>query len=260
VFSYFVGEAGINAGIEQRQGDMLGGLFDTNLKAELETWLQDKFAATGEARGQRLPISGPRISPPLANWEAEYFLAGLTADLFAVKTQDCVTSEMIESGDGNEQPASYRLFSHEPLRLLRENICQLAAASRLVLQRGWLKRHLVLQPGRPEHRATADGFDLLVRLDANEVLISVEVKRSQLELEKLIADLRACSRRGPHAHADCGFPQNHPRHEFYLSERPAYLWAVAPDGEICLAVKCDEHSLDLEPLSSLPPRSLLEMR
>jgi hypothetical protein len=240
---------------------MLQALVDTNLNAELETWLQDRFAATCEAMGQRVPISGLRISPTLANWEAEYFLAGLTADLFAVDAQDRVTSEMFEpAGGGNEEPGSYRLFSREPLRLLRENVCQLAAASRLVLQRGWLKRHLLFQPSRPEHRATADGFDLLVRLDMDEILISVEVKRSQLELEKLIADLRACSRRGPHAHEDCGFPQNHPRHEFYLSQRPAYLWAVAPDGELCLAVKCEGHSLDLEPLSSLPPRSLLEMR
>jgi hypothetical protein len=240
---------------------MLQGLFDTNLKAELERWLQDRFAATGEALGQRVPITGLRISPTLANWEAEYFLAGLTADLFAVDAQDRVTSEMLESGgDGNEQRASYRLFSHEPLRLLRENVCQLAAASQLVLQRGWLKRHLLLQPSRPEHRAAAHGFDLLVRLHADEVLISVEVKRSRLELEKLIADLRACSRRGSHAHEDCGFPQNHPRHEFYLSKRPAYLWAVAPDCELCLAVKYEGHSLDLEPLSALPPRSLLEMR
>jgi hypothetical protein len=237
---------------------MLWDLVDTNLKAELETWLQERFTAACQTTGQRVSISGLRISPSLATWEAEYFLAGLTADLFAVDAQGWVTSEMFQSGNGNEQPASYRLFSHEPLRLLRENICQLAAASRLVLQRGWLKRHLLLQPSRPEHSANADGFDLLVRLHADEILISVEVKRSQLELEKLIADLRACSRRGPHAHADCGFPQNHPRHEFYLSQRPAYLWAVAPDGELCLAVKCEEHSLNLEPLSSLPPRSLLE--
>jgi len=111
-------------------------LFDTNLKAELETWLQDRFAATCQAMGQRVPISGLRISPTLANWEAEYFLAGLTADLFAVDAQDRVTSEMFEShGDGNEQPASYRLFSHDPPRLLRENICQLATAARLILQR-----------------------------------------------------------------------------------------------------------------------------
>jgi hypothetical protein len=85
------------------------------------------------------------------------------------------------------------------------------------------------------------------------------VKRSAFELEKLIADLRACSRRGPHAHEDCGFPQNHPRHEFCVSNHPNYLWAVAPDGEICLEVKWMEGMLELDPLPSLPPRSLLEL-
>jgi hypothetical protein len=238
----------------------LQDLFDMNLKAELETWLQERFAAVCHAAGQRVPISGLRISPPLANWEAEYFLAGLTANLFAVDGQDRVASEMLEpAGETDEQP-SYRLFSHDPPRLLRENVCQLAAAAQLVLQRGWLKRHLVLQPSRPEHRATAHGFDLLVRLHPDEILISVEVKRSRLELEKLIADLRACSRRGPHAHGDCGFPQNHPRHEFYVSTRPAYLWAVAPDSELCLSVKGEGNSVELEPLPTLPPRSLLELQ
>jgi len=238
---------------------MLRGLFDTNLKAELETWLQDRFAATCQAMGQRFPISGLRISPPPAEWEAQYFLLGLEENLFAVDEQGEVTSELLPPADETHPRQSYWLFSHEPPRLLRENLCQLATAARLILERGWLRRHVSLQPSHPEHRATADGFDLLVRSLAGEILISVEVKRSRLELEKLIADLRACSRRGPHAHKDCGFPQNHPRHEFYTSRRPAYLWAVAPDGELCLAVKCEGGSLDLEPLSSLPPRSLLEL-
>jgi hypothetical protein len=238
---------------------MLRGLFDTNLKAELETWLQEIFTSTCQAIGQRVPISGLRISPPLAQWEAQYFLLGLEENLFAVDEQGGVTSELLPPADETQSLQSYRLFSHEPPRLLRENLCQLATAARLILERGWLRRHVSLQPIRPEHRATADGFDLLVRSLAGEILISVEVRRSRLELEKMIADLRACSRRGPHAHEDCGFPQNHPRHEFCLSRRPAYLWAVAPDGELCLAVKCEEHSLDLEPLSSLPPRSLLEL-
>jgi hypothetical protein len=260
VFSYFVGEAGINAGIEQRQGDMLGGLFDTNLKAELETWLQNKFASACQAFGQRVPVSGLRISPALEEWEAQYFLPGLEENLFVVDEQGGVASELFSPADATQPRPRYRLFSQEPPRLLRENLCQLATAARLILERGWLRRHVSLQPSRPEHRATAEGFDLLVRSLAGEILIAVEIKRSRLELEKLIADLRACSRRGPHAHADCGFPQNHPRHEFYLSQRPAYLWAVAPDGELCLEVKYEEHSLDLEPLSNLPPRSLLEMR
>jgi hypothetical protein len=234
-------------------------LFDSNLKAELETWLQDRFSALCQAVGQPGPSSGLRISPPLAEWETQYFLRGLEENLFAVDEQGEVTSALLEPfGETEAQPTSYRLFSHEPPRLLRENVCQLATAARLIFERGWLKEHVILQPSHGEHRAIADGFDLLVRTRPGEILISVEVKRSRLELEKLIADLRACSRRGPHAHEDCGFPQNHPRHAFCVSKRPAYLWAVAPDGEICLAVKCEQDSLDLEPLNSLPPRSLLE--
>lgn len=239
---------------------MLPDYLDTNLKAELDTWLQARFAATCEAFGQRVPLSGLRISPPLSEWEARYFLLGLNEDLFAVDEQGVVTSELLPVADDVcSQPASYRLFSHEPPRLLRENLCQLAAAARLILERGWLKRHVTLEPSRTEHRSTSDGFDLLVRSLADRILILVEVRRSQLELEKLIADLRACSRRGPHGHADCGFPQNHPRHEFLASSQPGYLWAVAPDGELCLAVISNGSSLDLEALPSLPPRSLLEL-
>jgi hypothetical protein len=230
------------------------------LNAELDTWLQDRFTALCQAIGQPGPVSGLRISPPLADWETHYFLRGLEENLFSVDEHGGVTSALLESsGEGEAPPTSYRLFSHEPPRLLRESVCQLATAARLIFERGWLKQHVVLQPSRREHRTTADSFDLLVRSLAHEILISVEIKRSRLELEKLIADLRACSRRGAHAHEDCGFPQNHPRHEFCVSKRPGYVWAVAPDGEICLAVKCEENSLDLEPLSSLPPRSLLEL-
>ena len=229
------------------------------MKAELETWLQDRFAAACETFGQRVPLSGLRISPPLAEWEAEYFLLGLRENLFAVDERGGVASELFVAADASPAPVSYRLFSHEPPRLMRENLCQLAAAARLILERGWLKRHVTLQPSRPEHRATADGFDLLVRSLADRILILVEVKRSRLELEKLITDLRACSRRGPHPPEDCGFPLNHPRHEFCVASQPAYLWALAPDGEICLEVRREGSALDLEPLSSLPPRSLLEL-
>ena len=174
---------------------MLGGLFDTNLKAELETWLQKKFASACQEFGQRVPVSGLRISPALEEWEAQYFLLGLEENLFAVDQRGDVASELLSPADETQPRPGYRFFSHEPPRLLRENLCQLATAARLILERGWLRRHVSLQPSRPEHRATAEGFDLAVRSLAGEILIAVEVKRSRLELEKLIADLRACSRR-----------------------------------------------------------------
>ncbi|MEY2507091.1 MAG: hypothetical protein QOH01_1420 [Verrucomicrobiota bacterium] len=171
-----------------------------------------------------------------------------------------VASELLPAGlETGAAAKSYRIFSHDPVRLLRENVCQLASAARLIFERGWLRHHLSLEPGRDEHHSTADQFDLLVRSPAGEILIWVEARRSAAELHKLVADLRACSRRGAHSHQDCGFPQNHPRHQFCLANRPAYLWAIAPDADISFEVTCNGAALELEPLTSLPPRSLLEL-
>jgi hypothetical protein len=117
----------------------------------------------------------------------------------------------------------------------------------------------MLERSRAEHRSTPHGLDLLVRATGARTDIWVEVKRSAVELEKLIADLRACSRRGPHAQSDCGFPQNHPRYEFCLSLRPVYLWAVAPDAEGCFEITYEQSLIEFEHLTSLPPRSSIEM-
>lgn len=196
-----------------------------------------------------------RIGPALAPWEDEFLARGMEEELFSVSEDGSVTSELIQAAPGQ----TYRIIANESMRLLRENICQLATAARLIFERGWLRRHLSLEPGREEHHATTDQWDLLVRSVAGEILIWVEVRRTAAELHKLAADLRACSRRGPHAHVDCGFPQNHPRHQFCIAKQPAYLWAVAPDGEISFEVKCDGPTVELEPLASLPPRSRFEL-
>ena len=229
------------------------------MNTDLETWLQDKFAKMGEALGRATPLSALRIAPPLAEWEATYFLLGLEEDLFQVNERGEVESLFLR-GEGEDDSRPYRIFSSEPPRLLRENVCQLAAAARLIIERGWLPRHVGLEPGQAQYHSHAEHFDLLVRSpDGGKIFIWVEVRRTTVELEKLIADLRACSRRGPHAHEDCGFPQNHPRHEFCVANQPAYIWAVAPDGEIAFAVNCMGTILELAPLSSLPPRSLFEL-
>ena len=224
--------------------------------------MRERFAAHCESAAQRIPFSGLRISPPLGGEEAKYFLLGLEEGLFTLNEQGGVQSELLPSpGDALATQNSYRLFSHEPTapRLLRENVCQLATASRLILKRGWLKRHVALEPSSEEHHATAEGVDLLVRLSSGQILIWAEVKRNVVELQKLIADLRACSRRGPHAHEDCGFPQNHPRYEFCLFYKPTYLWAVAPDAELCFELEYGHGSIGLEELASLPQRSVIEL-
>ena len=205
-----------------------------------------------------MPPSALRISPPFSEWETYYFQLGLWENLFTLDEQGEVRSELFRGTAENEE-ISYPLFSSgPPARLLRENVCQLAVASCLIYQRGWLPRHLSIEHGRPEHHAALPGFELLVKSLEGNVLIWVETKRSRVELEKLISDLRTCSRRGPHGRDDCGFPQNHPRWEFALWARPQYLWAVAPDGELPFAVHYDGSATILEPLPALPHRSRLE--
>jgi len=229
------------------------------LNTDLETWLQDKFAEMGVALGRTAPLSGLRIAPPLAEWETNCFLRGLDEHLFRVNERGEVESPLLPADESDGDSRTYRIFSAEPPRLLRENVCQLATALRLIVQRGWLPRHVFLEPGRAQHHSHADDFDLLVRSPEGKIFIWAEVRRTAVELEKLIADLRACSRRGPHAHEDCGFPQNHPRHEFCVANQPSYLWAVAPDGESVFAVNYSGAILELKPLPSLPPRSLFEL-
>ena len=213
----------------------------------------------GEALGRTAPLPSPRISPPLAEWEANDFWRGVDENLFGVNERGEIQSDLLRADEAGSEARPYRIFSAEPTRVLRENICQLATAARLIFERGWLPRHVFLEPGRPEHHSNADSFDLLVRSPEARIFIWAEVRRSAAELEKLIADLGACSRRGPHAHKDCGFPQNHPRHEFCMESKPSCLWAVAPDGEMVFAVNRDGAALTLEPLASLPPRSLFEL-
>jgi hypothetical protein len=192
-------------------------------------------------------------------WEAQYFLLGLEENLFALDQDGRVQSDLLARPPGERAPG-YLIFSPEwPPRLLRENVCQLAVISFLIFERGWLRDHVVLEPSRPAHRSTPHGADLLVRVNGDRNDIWVETRRTAAELQKLITDLRACSRRGRHALEDCGFPQNHPRYEFCLFSAPAYLWAVAPDGEGCFKLNYDQAAIDLQQVASLPPRSLIEM-
>jgi hypothetical protein len=115
-----------------------------------------------------------------------------------------------------------------------------------------------MEPDLGDDRDTSYGIDILIKLHPGQILAGVEVKRSAVELQKLITDLRMCCKRGPHAKDDCGFPQNHPKYEFCALYQPAYFWAVAPDTDVCFRMKYVGSAIELEQLPSLPPRSLLE--
>jgi hypothetical protein len=227
---------------------------------ELEKYLKARFAELCTALGQPVSFSGLRINPPLGLVEAEYFLLGLEAQLFQVNELGHIQSELLPAPSGDEPRMVFQLFQQEPPppRLFREVLCQLSTASSLILKRGWLRSQVVMTPGDEGLSPAGHGIDLLVRSSPDEMLICVEVKRSAAELQKLITDLGACCKRGPHAQSDCGFPQNHPKYEFCALNQPIYFWAVAPDAEVCLQMKYDGSSVGLEQLSSLPPRSMIE--
>ena len=211
--------------------------------SELEAYLQIKFAELCEAIGQSVPLTGLRISPPLAAEESKYFVLSLEEGLFRPDEAGHVESEK-----------TCRIFWYDPPppRLFREGICQLATASSLILKRGWLRSQIRLESR--EGSVPTHGADILVNSLAGKLLVAVMVKRSVAELEKLVADLRACCKRGAHAKDDCGFPQNHPNYEFCATFQPPYLWAVAPGAEICLSVNYDDPEIEIDRLPSLPAR------
>jgi hypothetical protein len=228
---------------------------------ELERWLQDRFAELCDAIGQPVPPSGLRIYPNLEIEESRYFLLGMEAGLFLPDEFGYVQSELLPPpSEGNTREKMCQLFWHDPPppRLFRERICQLSTASFLIIQRGWLPSHILLEPDWQGDRETSYGIDILVKSPAGEILVAVEIKRSAAELQKLITDLNACCKRGAHLKDDCGFPQNHPKYEFCASSKPPYFWAVAPDADVCLGMKYEGDSIELEQLASLPPRSRLE--
>ncbi|HEX7516734.1 MAG TPA: hypothetical protein VF345_05550 [Chthoniobacterales bacterium] len=228
---------------------------------ELERWLQDRFAELCETIGHPVPLSGLRINPALGLEESEYFLLGLEAGLFQPDEEGYVQSELLPApSTRNTRQTMCQIFWHDPPppRLFRECVCQLSTASSLIMKRGWLKSHILMEPDFRDDRDMSYGIDILVKSPTGEILACVEVKRSVAELQKLITDLRACCKRGAHAKDDCGFPQNHPNYEFCAFYKPTYFWAVAPDADVCFRMKYDDGSIELEQLISLPPRSMIE--
>ena len=228
---------------------------------ELGRWLHDRFAELCETIGEPVPLSGLRINPSLGIEESKYFLLGLEAGLFQPDELGYVQSELLPPpSKGTTKQKVCQIFWHDlPLpRLFRECVCQLSTASSLIMKRGWLTSHILMEPDFEDDRDMSYGIDILVKSPRGQILACVEVKRSVAELQKLITDLRACCQRGAHAKDDCGFPQNHPKYEFCAFYKPAYFWAVAPDADVCFRMKYDDGSIELEQLISLPPRSMIE--
>ena len=141
-----------------------------------------------------------------------------------------------------------------PPRIVRESICQLATASKLVLERGWLPSQIKMGT----FDALEYGVDTIVESAAGDLLVGIEIKRSVHELEKFTNDFRQCVRRGAHAKAECAFQQNHQMHEYCVRYKPTYLWIAAPGGDVCFKLSYANQIVKIEELETLPRRSHIE--
>lgn len=234
---------------------------DRDWQDEVEELLEDKLVSLCETVDQPYPSSGLRVAPPLAAEEAKSFLLGIEAGLFELDSEGYVLSPLLTGKRGKTR--SCQIFWHDPPppRLFRERICQLATAAALVLERGWQTSQIELEPATTEEDPQRNDVDILVKSTSGHLFAAVEVKRSAPELAKLKRDFYQCCRRGKHPEAECGFPQNHAKYEFCASQKPLYLWAVAPGEEMCFELTYDgDGRIDLEELPTFPARSVIEMQ
>ena len=226
---------------------------DRDWIGELSNYLQRIFFQLGEALGQPRSISELRLNPPLAIEEAKYFLLGLESGLFRLEEEGYVQSELLPH-NFKQGPGQIFALRPPPPRIVREGIFQLATASTLVLQRGWLPGQIKV--GADD--AASYGVDMVVKSAAGEILACVEIKRSLPELQKFTSDFRQCCKRGEHAKAECAFQQNHGMYEFCVRSQPTYLWVVAPGDDVCFKLSYAGTIIEIEELDTLPSRSHIE--
>jgi hypothetical protein len=236
-----------------------GPVLEQRWRDDLQDFLDRRFGDFCAAHGQPISPAGLRIGPALGIQEARGFLRGFESRLFEIEVDATIASPMIVRDETNQGRWIFSLKPPPP-RIVRTTICLLATASDLVLDRGWPQRQIEIEPVNQESNLTTSGVDILLKSNQNELLAAVVIKRTAFELQKFRTDLHQCCRRGRHGLDNCGFPQNHATFEFSASCKPKYLWAVAPDAEICFQLTYSGETIQLNQFLSLPPRSLFEIQ
>lgn len=229
---------------------------DRDWVRDLSNYLQQGFVRLCEVLGKSRPTIELRSNPPLEIEEAKHFLLGMENGLFHFDENLRLQSELLPYPDtDNSKTELCQIFAlNPPPRIVRESICQLATASALVLDRGWLPSQIKMGTVDPLDY----GVDMIVESDAGELLVSVEIKRSVHELEKFRNDFRECCKRGAHAKAECAFQQNHQMHEYCVRYKPTYLWIAAPGADVCFKLSYANQIVETEELETLPRRSHIE--
>src|SRR6187549_3669117 len=110
-------------------------MVDLVLSAKIERWFRHQCAAWQHPGGPAPGSAHLRFTPQLAEWEIVLLEAALDDGLFPPDPERGWQVQLF--ADMADTP--YSIFSSgPPPRLLRENVCQLAAVSRLLYERAWL--------------------------------------------------------------------------------------------------------------------------
>lgn len=208
-----------------------------NWTTEAEGYLSDRFKGFCCVRNPELPATTLAIDPMLDANEAQDFLLGLEHNLFTIDSEGYVQSALLphRSRKSTKQKMLqlFWLKSNGSLGLFREGLCQLATVSSLILNYGWPKSQIFLEPSKANFGPLAYAVDILIRDKAMAIVACGEVKRNQSEFRKLIEGFRDCCERGCHAKTECRFPKNHAKYAFCCKFRPHYFFAVAPGEQLC---------------------------
>ena len=228
-----------------------------------EELLATEFAGARSALGSAATTPMPRIVPPLDPPEASYFIRAFEAGLFGLNGTGDLWSELLfAAGTGQGFVGKVPLFLTDGVvrRVARALISRFSVAARLVYDRGWLSRQLLIEPYEPNVE-TGAGVDIALTTLGGELLAAIALRRTAPEIAKLQRDFAQCCRRGEHSVDNCGFPQNHAVFEYCRRYRPRYQWAIGVDEQSCFELSySSEGVVTFHQLPSLPARSVMEMR
>ncbi len=223
---------------------------------DVETYLNARYRQVFQTLGVGAPATGLKIAPLLDEREAQDFLAGLRAGLFSIDDRGYAQSELLPASPaGQDRQKIFMMFWHtdaEKRVLFREGVCQLAAASALVLEYGWPRDQVRLEPNKADLGGYAYGVDLIVSdRPGGRGVIFGEVKASASALATLMSEIAACGAQGEHDKSTCGRSQ-HPKAAVCLAKRPDFFWAVCPGTRKAFQISFNDSAMAFVETDDIP--------
>ena len=227
---------------------------------EADAYLKQKYVEFIDGKNGCLSEL-PEYSPPLASWEAKYFMLGLEKCLFSVDHEAYVKTDMLypATKKNDKQRTIQLIWNHCPagdekkiIRLYREGVCQMATASYLSIHHQWNVPEIEMEP--KGYNDTDSGVDILLKESKDTIAICCEVKSSKQDYKELIRDFKYCCERGGHKEEECKYKDNHPKFDMCWELRPKYFYAISPEDRQCFELTYVVDAIQLHPIDALPTK------